>query len=140
MKSLIVFFVCTCIAIHTFSQNKFTKATLDGIIKEYIKDSKTFFTSRLSSDFRYITPEGKFQGREDIIAGDRQKIVSTEIQNLVIIQSGNLAIISGLHKTVRTEDDASQSTTLLCCSYTFQLRNGKWMFVASQQTNAAPGT
>lgn len=112
----------------------FTKETLNEILAEYRTDSKAFFNKYLSLDFRYTNPKGSYQYQKDFLGGTAQSIVATEVLQPVIFQSGDLATVSGLHKTVRTTKDGSQQTSHDAATYTFQRRAGKWMFVASQQT------
>ena len=120
----------------SFAQT-FTKATLNEILTEYKTNSKTFFMNRLSDDFRYTTPNGAYQTRKDILGGEPQKILKTEIAEPVIFQSGDLAVVSGIHKTERTGSDGNPATGQVACTYTFQRRANKWLFVASQQNNIA---
>ena len=134
MKKCIISLALLTLCFASFSQKTFTQATLKGMLEEYKRDSKVFFTNRLSSDFRGMNPEGKHVYRSDIIAEDAQKIVATDILKPVIFQSCDLGIVNGLHKTTRVEADGSQNTGQVACTYTFQRRKGKWMFVASQQT------
>jgi pSer/pThr/pTyr-binding forkhead associated (FHA) protein len=134
MKKLILLFALFTFCFVSFAQKIFTATTLNEILTEYKKDSKAFFINRLSSDFRYTNPDGTYVNREPIISGDAQKIVSTEIHEPVIFQSGGLAVVSGIHQTERVEKDGSNNTSQVACTYTFQLREDKWMFVASQQT------
>lgn len=115
----------------------FTQATLNEILDEYKKDSKAYFNNRLSEDFRVINKEGSFQTRKDIVAAGPQKIVKTEIIQPVIFQSADLAVVSGIHQTTRIGSDGNQNTSAVTCTYTFQNRNNKWMFVASHQTSIA---
>jgi len=117
------------------SAQTFTQATLSEILDEYKKDSKAFFNSRLSEDFRGINKEGSFQIKKDIVAADPQKIVKTEIIQPVIFQLADLAVATGIHQTTRIGTDGNQNTSAVACTYTFQKRNNKWMFVASQQTS-----
>jgi hypothetical protein len=117
-----------------FAQTTFTKATLDEILAEYKTNSKAFFTNRLSTDFRYTTSKGAYQNWGDIVSGEAQKILKTEIIEPVIFQSGDLAVVSGIHKTERTEQDGNPVMGQVACTYTFQKRQGKWLFVASQHT------
>src|SRR5687768_16349436 len=86
-----------------YAQEPFTQATFSALLEEYKKDSKAFFINRLSDDFRYTNVQGKYQNRNDIIKADPQKILSTEIFEPVIFQSCDLAVISGIHKTVRDD-------------------------------------
>ena len=118
----------------SFAQTAFTKVTLDEILTEYKTNSKAFFMNRLSDDFRYTTPNGTYQTRKDILGGDPQKILRTEIAEPVIFQSGDLAVVSGIHRVERTGSDGNPVMGQIACTYTFQRRVNKWMFVASQQT------
>jgi hypothetical protein len=118
-----------------FAQSTFTQSTLNGIIAEYKANSKAFFTNRLSDDFRYANPQGAYQNRNDIISQDAQKILKVEIADAVIFQSGDLAVVSGIHKTERVGKDGNPVKGQVACTYTFQRRGGKWLFVASQQTD-----
>ncbi len=117
-----------------FAQKPFTQATLNEIGDEYKANSKAFFTKWLSDDFRYANRKGAFQTRSDVVAGDAQKILKTEFIDPVILQSGDLAVVSGIHRTERVESDGKPYIGQVTCTYTFQRRQGKWMFVASQQT------
>lgn len=112
----------------------FSATTMKEILDEYKADSKAFFINRLSDDFRYIPRDGKFQNKEEILKGNKQNIVSTEMLQPVIFQSGDLAVTSGIHQTVRIDKDGKQVTSQVECTYTWQRRNGKWLFVASQQS------
>jgi hypothetical protein len=123
---------------HTaFPEVKFTEATLKQILDDYKKDSKVFFNSYLSEDFRYTNSKGAYQPQKDFLGGTAQSIVTTEILQPVIFQSGDLAVVSGIHQTVRTGKDGAQTTSQEAATYTFERRNGKWMFVASQQNAVA---
>lgn len=134
MKKLIISLSLFTFSLVSFAQKSFTKETFDEFLDEYKTDSKAFFNNRLSADFRYSDEEGKFLYRKDIVSGDAQKIEKTEILEPVIFQSGDLAVVSGIHKTERVEKDGSRSTNQVACTYTFERRENKWMFVASQQT------
>ena len=118
-----------------FSQKIFTQATIEELVNEYKKDSKAFFNNRLSEDFRYTNSKGGFQYQPAFLGGTSQNIVSTELLQPVIFQSGDLAVTSGIHKTVRIDKDGKQITENSAATYTWQRRNGKWMFVGSQQSN-----
>src|SRR5687768_6432069 len=131
-----------------FAQRTFTQATIKEMLEEYKRDSKAFFINRLSEDFRYSNPEGKFLHKSDVTTSDAQKIVTTlhaidrMLENIlandllepVIFQSCDLAIVSGMHKTTRVGNDGNEITGEVAGTYTFQKRKGKWIFVASQQT------
>lgn len=108
-------------------------ATLNGILAEYGKDSKAFFTNRLSNDFRYISSEGTFRNRDAIIARGSQKYLKTEVLEPVIFQAGDLAVVSGVH-AYYDSIDGTKITGKVACTYTFQLRANKWMFIASHHT------
>jgi len=137
MKTNLITLALLLISAGGFAQTAFTQATLDGILDEYKTNSQAFFTNRLSDDFRYTTPTGAYQTRKDIIGGDPQKILKTEIVEPVIFQSGDLAVVSGIHKTERTAEDGNPTTGQTACTYTFQRRQGKWLFVGSQHTDIA---
>lgn len=119
----------------SLAQSAFTQATLDEILAEYKTNSKAFFINRLSADFRYTTAKGAYQSRNDIVRGDAQKILKTEIAEPVIFQSGDLAVVSGTHKTERTGQDGNPAMGYIACTYTFQRRESKWLFVGSQHTS-----
>jgi ketosteroid isomerase-like protein len=112
----------------------FTTETMKEILDEYKADSKAFFINRLSDDFRYTNQQGNYLGKEAIVKSDKQNIISTELLQPVTFQAGDLAITSGIHQTVRIDKDGSQKTGQVAATYTWQRRNGKWFFVASQQT------
>ena len=44
-------------------------------------------------------------------------------------------MVSGIHKVERAGQDGNPVMGQVACTYTFQKGQGKWMFVASQQTN-----
>ena len=134
MKKIIITLALLIVSLAGFSQKIFTQATLDELINEYKKDSKAFFNNRLSEDFRYINRKGGFQYQKEFLGGTAQNIVSTEMPQAVIFQSGDLAVTSGIHKTVRIGKDDNQITENSAVTYTWQRQNGKWLFVASQQS------
>ncbi len=133
MKKGIISLALLTFSFAGFAQKTFTKETFNELLDEYKTDSKAFFNNRLSTDFRYSDEEGKFLYRQDITSGDAQKISKTEILEPVIFQSGDLAVVSGIHKTERVEKDGNENSEV-ACTYTFERRKNKWMFVASQQT------
>jgi ketosteroid isomerase-like protein len=135
MKKIIITLALLIFSFAGFSQKIFTQATLDELVNEYKKDSKAFFNNRLSEDFRYINRKGGFQYQKAFLGGTAQNIVSTEMPQAVIFQSGDLAVTSGIHKTVRIDKDGKEVTDNIAVTYTFQRRNDKWMFVGSQQNN-----
>lgn len=120
---------------HTdFKAPAFTAETMKEILDEYKKDSKAFFNNHLSEDWRYINRKGGFQFQKAFLGGTSQNIVSTEMLEPVVFQSGNLVVNSGIHKTVRIDKDGNQITENTAVTYTWQRRNDKWMFVGSQQS------
>ena len=137
MKTQFVTLALLLTSAASFAQSTFTKATLDEILAEYKTNSRAFFMNRLSDDFRYTTPNGAYQTRKDILGGEPQKILKTEIAEPVIFQSGDLAVVSGIHKVERTGSDGNPVMGQVACTYTFQRRANKWTFVASQQNNIA---
>ena len=137
MKKYIIFLALLTFGFVSLAQSTFTQATFKEMLDEYKKDSKAFFINRLSDDFRYSNPQGKFLLKSDIIKSEAQKIVTTDVLQPVIFQSCDLAIVSGIHKTTRVGNDGNEFTGEVACTYTFQKRKGKWMFVASQQTSLA---
>ena len=144
-----IFFALLNVGFVSLAQSTFTQATLKEMSDEYKKDSKAFFINRLSEDFRYSNPQGKFLLRRDVTTSDPQKILTTlqaierMLQNIlgndilepVIFQSRDLAVVSGIHKMTPIGNEGNESTSEVACTYTFQKRKGKWMFVASQQTS-----
>lgn len=121
---------------HTaFPEVKFTAATMKEILDEYKKDSKAFFNNRLSEDFRFTNQKGNYQPQKDFLGGTAQSIVSAEMLQPVIFQSGDLAVTSGIHHNILTNKEGNQYTRDVAATYTWQRRNGKWMFVGSQQNN-----
>ncbi len=70
-----------------------------------------------------------------MVAGDAQKILKTEIAEPVIFQTGDLAVVSGIHKVERVGKDGNPVMGQVARTYTFQRRQDKWLFVASQQTS-----
>ena len=137
MRTPLLLLAGLLISAASFAQTAFTLATLDEIGEEYKTNSKAFFTSRLSDDFRYTTTKGVYLTRKDIIGRDAQKILKTGYAERVIFQSGDLAVVSGIHKVERVGQDGSPVMGQVACTYTFQRRQNKWMFVASQQTDIA---
>ncbi|MFY7908959.1 MAG: nuclear transport factor 2 family protein [Emticicia sp.] len=133
MKKLILTLSLLGFSSILFAQKSFTMATFNGILAEYGKDSKAFFSNRLSNDFRYISAEGTFSNRDEIVARDSQKYLKTEVLEPVIFQSGDLAVISGIH-AYYDSTDGTKITGKVACTYTFQLRANKWMFIASHHT------
>ena len=160
MKKYMIFFALLTFGFVGFAQNTFTQATFKEMLEEYKRDSKAFFINRLSEDFRYSNPQGKFLHKSDVSAAgktaavktsDAQKILTTlqgiesmlentlanDVLEPLIFQSHDLAIVSGIQKTTGLGNEGNEITGEVACTYTFQKRKGKWIFVASQQTRVA---
>jgi hypothetical protein len=131
MKNALFTLALLLISLGAFAQTAFTKATLDAILQDYQKNPHSFFERNCSPDFRYISTDGSFQYFQEILnASVNDKIVANEIQDQRIIQSGDVAVVSGIHVQERPT-----YTRRVAVTYTFQRQNGRWMFVASQQNN-----
>lgn len=157
MKSCIIALALVFFGFASFAQKTFTQATLKEMLEENKSDSNAFFVNRLSEDFRFSNPQGKFFRKSDVTTSGTQKVVSTsnaqkivialqainkmlektlrnEVVEPIIFQSCDLAIVSGRHKAAWVETDGNEIAGEVIGTYTFQKRKGKWMFVASQQT------
>src|SRR5215207_6117239 len=77
MKKYMIFLALLTFGSISLAQSTFTQATFKEMLDEYKRDSKAFFINRLSEDFRYSNPQGKFLHKSDITRGDAQKIVTT---------------------------------------------------------------
>jgi hypothetical protein len=160
MKKYMVFLALLISGFVSMAQSTFTQAIFEEMSNDYKKDSKAFFINRLSEDFRYSNPHGKFFYKSDVAKGGTQQIISTSdaqkivttlqaiekmVENMlaydvldpVIFQSCDLAVVSGTQKTTWVGNDGNETTGEVACTYTFQKRKGKWMFLASQQTSLA---
>jgi hypothetical protein len=160
MKKYMVFLSLLISGFVSMAQSTFTQAIFEEMSNDYKKDSKAFFINRLSEDFRYSNPHGNFFYKSDVAKGGTQQIVSTSgaqkivttlqaiekmVENMlandvldpVIFQSCDLAVVSGTQKTTWVGNDGNETTGEVACTYTFQKRKGKWMFLASQQTSLA---
>lgn len=126
-----------------FAQTAFTKATLDGILKDYHKNPHDFFVSYCSPDFRYTNMDGSFGYLPELLkASVNDKVETSEILDQKIIQSGDVAVVSGIHVQERKAADGTKNTRRVVCTYTFQRQGGngsatRWRFVAAQQGNIA---
>lgn len=143
MKTPVFILTLLLTSVVGFAQTAFTKATLDGILATYQKNPHEFFKNYCSSDFRYIATDGSFMYLPELLkASVNSKVLSNEIVESKIVQSGDVAVVSGIHVEDRLNDDGSKTTTRVPCTYTFQRQKGngpaaRWMFVASQQNNIA---
>lgn len=157
MKTGLISLALVTLGVVAFAQKTFTQAGLKEMWMEYKSDSKAFFVNRLSDDFRYSNPQGTFFRKGDVMKGGTQKVVNTsdaqkivttlqaidrmlenilanEVLEPVIFQSGDLAILSGLHKTTWVGKEGNEISGDVAGTYTFQKRKGRWLFVASQET------
>lgn len=127
----------------SFAQTAFTKATLDEILKDYQKDPHGFFERSCPPDFRYIATDGSFKFLPELLKGSvNDKVLANEIKEQRIIQSGDVAVVSGIHVQERMDANGAKSVREVACTYTFQRqkRNDsapRWMFLASHQSNTA---
>ena len=158
MKKYIIFIALLTFGFVGLAQSTFTQATFKEMLDAYKSDSKAFFINRLSEDFRYSNPQGKFLHKSDVAAAGKTAVVTTsgaqkilttlqaiermlentlanEVLEPVIFRSCDLAIVSGIQKTTWVGNDGNEIAGEVACTYTFQKRKGKWMFVASQQTS-----
>lgn len=143
MKHSLLLLVLLLTSVATYAQTAFTKATLDGILKEYQKDPHGFFERYCPPDFRYINRDGSFAYLQELLKGSlNSKVLANEIQDQKIVQSGDVAVVSGIHVADRIDTDGTKYNTRIACTYTFQRQKGngsapRWMFVASHQSNVA---
>lgn len=82
MKKMIVGLSLLIIGTAGLAQKTFTQAVLNQMLNEYKKDSKAFFVNRLSPDFRYANPNGKYFGRTDIVKDEAEKYSTQRFCNL----------------------------------------------------------
>ena len=160
MKKYIIFLALLTSAFVSLAQSTFKEATFKEMSDEYKRDSKAFFINRLSEDFRYSNPQGKFLRKSDVAKGGTQQMVSTNdaqkivatlqgiermLENMlandvlepVIFKSCDLAVVSGMQKATWVGNDGNETTGEVAFTYSFQKRKGKWMFLAAQQTSVA---
>lgn len=157
MKKLIIFLALVPVGFICRAQNTFKEVVFKEMSEAYKKDVNAFFINRLSEDFRYIDPQGRLLRKTDVARGGTQRTVSaTDAQNIVgtlkainrmlenmlandlleplVFQSGDLAIVSGRHKTTWVGRDGNETTGAVASTFTFQKRKGHWILVAAQQT------
>lgn len=157
MKKYLIFLAFLSFGFVSLAQSKFTQANFKEMLNKYKEDSKAFFINRLSEDFRYSNPQGKFLNKSDVAWAGSQKIVSTtdaqkilttlqaidkmlentlanDVLQPVIVQSGHLAIVSGIQKATWVGNEGAEIKGEVACTYTFQKRKGEWIFAAAQQT------
>lgn len=141
MKKILITLSFLTLSLVGFAQKTFTVETWKELLDEYKNDSKAFFVNRISDDFRYPLTNGKYLTRNDVISWDKENILNTEMKDPVIFQSGDLAIVTGRHVTEHgIEKGNAPHTDNFGATYTWQRKNGKWMFVASQHLTIAPST
>lgn len=109
------------------------ETTMSQFLAEYNKSPYDFFENRTPDDFRYIDGNGLFVFRPVVLAGSKGRPgLESSASDLKIFQSGNLAVVSGIHLF----GDAGNGKTAF--TYTLKkMTNGstsQWMFAASQHT------
>lgn len=121
----------------TFAQSNST-AEVETALKEFLAEnaasSYAFFKNRLTPDFRYINTKGAISSRDIVLKGSEGgKGVQSDVSDLKIFRSGDLAVVSGIH-------NFSGWRTGFTYTMEKQLVNGspKWMFAASQHTPVQP--
>lgn len=143
MKHSLLLLVLLLTSVATYAQTAFTKATLDGILKDYHKNPHDFFERYCSPDFRYTNTDGSFGHLPELLkASVNDKVETSEILDQKIIQSGDVAVVSGIHVQERRAADGTKNIRQVACTYTFQRQKGngsapRWMFVASHQSDVA---
>ena len=113
------------------------KAALDEFLAENAASSYNFFQNRLTPDFRYINPRGAISLRADVLKtheADKSKGTKSEVSDLKIFRSGDLAVVSGIHNF---------SGWRTGFTYTMEKQKGngaapRWMFAASEHTPVRP--
>ncbi len=135
MKTRFITLVLLLMSTATFAQTAFTKATLDGILNEYQTNPHDFFKRSCSPDFRYIATDGSFKFLPELLKGSvNDKLIANQIQEQKIIQSGDVAVVSGVHVQERLGADGIKAVRQVACTYTFQRQNGngsspRWMSI-----------
>ena len=115
------------------------KAALDEFLAENAASSYNFFQNRLTPDFRYINPRGAISLRADVLKtheADKSKGTKSEVSDLKIFRSGDLAVVSGIHNF---------SGWRTGFTYTMEKQKGngaapRWMFAASEHTPVQTAT
>ena len=125
MKNPLLLLVLLLTSVATFAQTAFTKATLDGILKDYQKNPHSFFERSCPPDFRYIATDGSFKFLPELLKGSvNDKLIANEIEEQKIIQSGDVAVVSGIHVQERKAADGTKAIRRVACTYTFQRQKG----------------
>jgi hypothetical protein len=151
MKKFMIFLVLLISGFVSTAQSTFTEAIFKEMSNEYKRDSKAFFINRLSEDFRYSNPQGKFLYKSDVAKGGTQQIVSTSaaqkilitlqaiermLENMlandvlepVIFQSSDLAVVSGIQKTNGLEMAEMKLPEKLCVPIPFKKEKASGCF------------
>lgn len=135
-SSLILLLLFVSTTFKSYAQSNDTaevKAALDEFLAENAVSSYDFFKNRLTADFRYINARGAISSRDDVLKNneaDKNKGVKSEISDLKIFRSGNLAVVSGIHNFSGWRTGFTYTLVKLN-------ENGaapRWMFAASQHT------
>lgn len=144
MKTKFLILALLLLSAATFAQSAFTKATLAGILNDYHKNTHDFFVNYCVPDFRYINADGTFVYLPELLKTSvNDKVETSEILDQKIIQSGDVAVVSGIHVQERKAADGTKDIRRVACTYTFQRQGGndsaaRWKFVASQQSKIVP--
>jgi ketosteroid isomerase-like protein len=106
---------------------------LKQFITEYNKDATAFFMDRCPEDFRYTNGEGKFSGK-DALKSDKTYTSDSEPSEMKVFQSGDLAVVSGIHTWKNKQNDGNVKVNKVAFTYTLLKKDGKWWFAASHHT------
>ncbi len=107
--------------------------TLKQFIIEYNKDATAFFMDRCPEDFRYTNADGKFSGK-DALKSDKTYTSDSEVSEMKVFQSGDLAAVSGIHTWKNKQNDGKVKVNKVAFTYTLLKKDGKWWFAASHHT------
>jgi ketosteroid isomerase-like protein len=102
-------------------------------INEYNKDATAFFMDRCPEDFRYTNGDGKFSGK-DALKSDKTHTSESEVSEMKVFKSGDLAVVSGIHTWKNKQNDGNVKVNKVAFTYTLLKKNGKWLFAASHHT------
>lgn len=137
MKNTLLTLLLLVIGTRSFAQSN-AAAEVETALKEFLAEnaasSYDFFKNRLTPDFRYINAKGAISSRDAVLKrNEGGKGVQSDVSDLKIFRSGDLAVISGIH-------NFSGWRTGFTYTLEKQLVNGspKWMFASSQHTPVQP--
>ena len=135
MKNTLFTLALLLISLGAFAQSTDTaevKAALDEFLAENAASSYNFFQNRLTPDFRFINARGAISSRADVLKNyeaDKSKGTKSEVSDVKIFRSGDLAVVSGIHNF---------SGWRTGFTYTMEKQKGRWMFAASEHTPVRP--